>query len=168
MGEINKLKWCHVNLSEGYLTLHTRKKKSGAKKPRKIKMSENVLAALKNRYKNKHPKLPYVFWHKYWSRKEKKHVTGRYKDRKRLMRSLCRKAEVEYFRYHAFRHAAASLLAKNPKIALVDIKTVLGHERITTTAIYIEDLTKDTTDTVNTLEDMTMEMSGNNQISKAA
>jgi len=46
------------------------------------------------RHKKRDKGKPWVFWHRYWSRKESRWIEGPYKDRKRIMRSLCRKAGV--------------------------------------------------------------------------
>ena len=52
------------------------------------------------------------------------------------MRSLCKKAGVKYFRYHALRHFGASVLdSKNVNIG--SIQRLLGHENRTTTEIYL-------------------------------
>ena len=67
------------------------------------------------------------------------------------MKTLCREAKVPYFRFHAIRHSGASILAKDPDVSLVDIKTLLGHEKITTTAIYIQDLEDNTKETIKAL-----------------
>jgi len=95
--------------------------------------------------------MPWVFFHKYWCRKQNKTVIGPYKDRKKFMKTLCREAKVPYFRFHAIRHSGASILAKDPDVSLVDIKTLLGHEKITTTAIYIQDLEDNTKETIKAL-----------------
>ena len=82
-----------------------------------------------------------VFWHKYWDRREKVWVIGRYKDRKLLMKSLCKKAEVKYFRYHALRHLGASLM-DNANVAIGSIQRILGHENRNTTEIYLHSIGK--------------------------
>jgi integrase len=80
-----------------------------------------------------------VFWHRYWSRKENKWIEGPYKDRKRLMKGLCKKADVKYFRYHAFRHLGASIL-DNANVNIGSIQRILGHENRTTTEIYLHSI----------------------------
>jgi integrase len=52
------------------------------------------------------------------------------------MKTLCRKAGVRYFRYHALRHAGASLMDNN-NVPLGAIQRILGHENRTTTEIYL-------------------------------
>ena len=61
---------------------------------------------------------------------------GPYIDRKKIMKTLCVKAGVRYFRYHALRHFGASLLdAANVPIG--SIQRILGHENRSTTEIYL-------------------------------
>ena len=63
-------------------------------------------------------------------------VEGPYKDRKRIMRKLCGKAGVRYFRFHAFRHFGASVLEKS-NVSIGSIQHILGHENRSTTEIYL-------------------------------
>lgn len=55
------------------------------------------------------------------------------------MKSLCSKAGVKYFRYHALRHLGASIL-DNANVNLGSIQRILGHENRTTTEIYLHSL----------------------------
>ena len=68
-----------------------------------------------------------------------KWVEGPYKDRKGIMRSLCKKTGVRYFRFHALRHLGASQLDAS-KAALGAIQRILGHENRTTAEIYLHSL----------------------------
>ena len=58
---------------------------------------------------------------------------------KGLMNTLCAKAGVRYFRYHALRHAGASLLDSH-SVPLGFIQRLLGHENRETTEIYLHSL----------------------------
>ena len=55
------------------------------------------------------------------------------------MRTLCRKAGVKYFRFHALRHLGASML-DNAKVGIGSIQRILGHENRTTTEIYLHSI----------------------------
>jgi integrase len=55
------------------------------------------------------------------------------------MNSLCGKAGVKYFRFHALRHAGASIM-DNASVPIGDIQRILGHENRTTTVIYLHGL----------------------------
>lgn len=152
VGEINQLQWSHINLEHNHISLFTRKKADGSLTPRKLKIVPKLQAILKRRYKNKNTRLPYVFWHKYYSRNEKRFVIGPYVDRKKLMKSLIEKAnkkrekdnknkkmqkpEILYFRFHPLRHFGATALAEEG-VPIREIQHALGHEKLTTTEIYL-------------------------------
>ena len=70
VGEINNLTWEDVNLHERYLVLYTRKKRGGHLTPRKISMSEKLYQIFHRRYQKRDKRKPWVFWHRYWSRKK--------------------------------------------------------------------------------------------------
>jgi integrase len=54
----------------------------------------------------------------------------------RHMWNLCEKAEVKYFRFHALRHAGASIMDNN-NVPIGAIQKILGHENRSTTEIYL-------------------------------
>ena len=72
----------------------------------------------------------------YWSVSENDWVVGPYKDRKRIMITLCNKAGVKYFRFHALRHFGASML-ESDNIPIGTVQRILGHEDRKTTEIYL-------------------------------
>lgn len=139
MSEINKLKWSDVNFKDKYLVLYTRKKKGGHLTPRRIPLSPKLLKILNKKYENRDSSKPWVFWHKYWSRKVNDWVEGPYIDRKKIMTTLCAKAGVKYFRYHALRHFGASML-DHDKISIGTVQRILGHENRLTTEIYLHSI----------------------------
>ncbi|MFW6147154.1 MAG: tyrosine-type recombinase/integrase [Thermodesulfobacteriota bacterium] len=55
------------------------------------------------------------------------------------MKTLCEKAGVRYFRFHALRHFGASIL-DNGKASIGSIQRILGHENRTTTEIYLHSI----------------------------
>lgn len=55
------------------------------------------------------------------------------------MKSLCRKAGVRYFRFHALRHSGASVMDNN-NVPIGAIQRILGHENRTTTEIYLHSI----------------------------
>ena len=128
-----------MDFEEQSVTLYTRKKSGGHLTPRKVSMTNKLYQILLHRYQHRDKNKPWVFWHRYWSRKEGKFVEGPYKDRKKVMRSLCKKAGVEYFRYHALRHLGASIL-DNANVNIGSIQRILGHENRTTTEIYLHSI----------------------------
>ena len=52
------------------------------------------------------------------------------------MTTLCKKAGVRYFRFHALRHFGASLLDAS-NVPIGSIQRILGHENRATTEIYL-------------------------------
>ncbi len=136
MREINQLTWNDVNLKDRYVVLYTRKKKGGHRSPRKVPMTDRLYEILRRRYQSSDRAKPWVFWHRYWSRAEGKFIQGPYQDRKRLMKELCKRAGVRYFRFHALRHAGASLM-DSLNVPIGSIQRILGHENRTTTEIYL-------------------------------
>jgi integrase len=139
MSEINRLTWQDISFEERSLTLYTRKKRGGHLTPRKIPMTEKLHGILLRRYNNQNKQRQWVFWHRYWDRKKGEHVEGQFIERKRIMTTLCRKAGVRYFRFHALRHFGASLLDAS-NIPIGSIQRILGHESRTTTELYLHSI----------------------------
>ena len=55
------------------------------------------------------------------------------------MRTLCDRAGVKYFRYHALRHFGASLL-EQANVSIGSIQRLLGHENRLTTELYLHSI----------------------------
>ena len=55
------------------------------------------------------------------------------------MKTLCKKADVKYFRYHALRHLGASILDR-ANVNIGSIQRLLGHENRITTEIYLHSI----------------------------
>lgn len=139
MNEVNRLTWDDVNLKEQYVVLYTRKKKGGNLTPRKVPMTDNLFEILDRRHSNRDTTKPWVFWHTYYDQKQKTFVSGPYQDRKKIMTTLCAKAGVKYFRYHALRHSGASVM-DSLNIPIGSIQRILGHENRTTTELYLHSI----------------------------
>lgn len=134
--EINGLTWDDIDFKNKTVTLYTRKKRYGTKTPRIIPMTNILFIILSDRYTRRDPDIPWVFWHRYRSRKTYEIILAPYQDRKKFMRTLCKKAKVPYFRFHPIRHAGASLMDKI-QIPITSIQHLLGHENRKTTEIYL-------------------------------
>jgi integrase len=52
------------------------------------------------------------------------------------MKTLCNKAGVQYFRFHALRRSGASIL-ENLNVPIGSIQRILGRENRSTTEIYL-------------------------------
>jgi integrase len=150
MGEVNRLTWDDVSLEQRFVVLYTRKKKGGHLTPRKVAMTQRLHEVLSRRHNERDKTNQWVFWHTYFDRKGEK-VVGPYRDRHKIMRSLCRKAGVKYFRFHALRHASASVLDQRGA-RLGDIQRILGHENRRTTEIYLHSIGDDQREAIATLE----------------
>jgi integrase len=138
--EINKLRWDDVNLDEGYVILRTRKSKNSDIVERKVPMTGTVKGILSS-----FPRVgDYVFMNP---------RTGkRYQYRRKFLHNLCIKARVRPFMYHALRHYGASRL-NNAGAPLTDIQEILGHQRATTTDIYLQSLKGSVQETIKKLDD---------------
>ena len=139
VSEINRLQWRDVNLEERYVVLYTRKRRGGHLTPRKIPLTQTLFSILKRRHQERDKSVPWVFYHEYWSHKEGKKVVGPYRSRIHMLRSLCRKAKVKEFGFHALRHTGASLLANN-NVPIFTISKILGHLSLATTEIYLHSI----------------------------
>lgn len=102
-------------------------------------MTGRLFERLSRRHVQRDPTKPWGFWHTYWSSKSGTKVDGPYKDRKKIMRTLCRKAGLRYFRYHGIRHSGASVL-ENSNVSIGTIQRILGHENRSTTEIYLHSI----------------------------
>lgn len=59
-----------------------------------------------------------------------------YLRRFKTIQAACKKAKVKEFGYHSLRHYGASKLAETG-VSIPDIQALLGHQRATTTDIYL-------------------------------
>lgn len=151
MGEINRLRWDDVDFEHRYVVLYTRKKKNGKLTSRKVPMTNKLFDVLQRRYGVRDSSLSWVFWHTYTSSKTREKKVGPYQDRKKFMRTLCKRAGVRYFRFHPLRHAGASLMDEN-NVPIGAIQCILGHEKRTTTEIYLHRITPIERDAMATYE----------------
>lgn len=125
VNEINKLKWEDVRGE--YLVLRTRKSKNSDLTERVIPINETLKEVIDSM-----PKISeYVFCHPVNKKP--------YLYRSKLLKRACEKAKVKEFGYHALRHYGASKLADSG-VPITDIQALLGHQRPTTTDIYLQSI----------------------------
>jgi integrase len=129
--EINNLTWEDVDWDRRQIRLWTRKKRGGHKTPRLVPMVQDVHASLRYAWENRDRTSPYVFTNPLTKKK--------YDYRDKFLGTLCRRAGVPGFGYHALRHHTASILAERGA-PITDIQKILGHERPTTTDNYLQSL----------------------------
>jgi len=76
-------------------------------------MTGKLREVLFRRYQNRDAKKPWVSWRVYEDHKTAKKWLGPFNYRREILMSLCDKAKVRYFTFHAIRHAGASLMDRN-------------------------------------------------------
>lgn len=118
-GEIFNLKWSNIDFEYNFIELL--ETKSG--KSRKIPISSKMMQVLKNSKND----TEYVFINE---------ETGMpYNDIKRSFHSVLKKADIDDFRFHDFRHTAATrMLEKGADIRTV--QEILGHSSVSVTERY--------------------------------
>ncbi|HOI94541.1 MAG TPA: site-specific integrase [Syntrophobacter fumaroxidans] len=136
MTEINRLTWPDVDFINRCVSLYTRKRENGNLESRLVPMTEKLFEIFSRRFETRDQSIPWVFWHTYTSSKTCEKTTGPYIDRKKFMKTLCKKAGVPYFRFHRIRHSGASIM-DDCKVATVTIQKMLGHKKRETTEIYL-------------------------------
>ena len=140
VGEINELRWEDVFFGSRRLKLWTRKKKGGSRKARNVVMTQRVYDALAYVHDSSDLTSPWVFNNPEMERRYPKNPEKwRYIYRDKFLKTLCRKAGVQEFPYHALRHYAASAMAE-AGVPTTAIQSVLGHENVSTTDIYLQSL----------------------------
>jgi integrase len=151
MSEVNRLTWDDIDFRNPTVTFYTRKKRGGHLTPRKVPMTLRLYSILNRRHQQRRKSVPWVFWREYTSSKTGEKKIGPYQERKRLMKTLCKKAGVRYFRFHALRHSGASLM-DNSNVPIDAIQRILGHENRKTTEIYLHSIGSTERDTISIFE----------------
>ena len=151
MNEVNQLTWDDIDFENRSVTLWTRKKRYGNRESRDIPMVQKLHDILSYRFKNRDPDKSWVFWHRYWSRAAGEFVEGPYIERKKIMKALCEKAGVRYFRFHPFRRFTASIL-DDLGVPIGTIQRILGHENRKTTEGYLHSIGEAERKAMHTLE----------------
>lgn len=123
-GEVASLKWKHVDLENGFITIETTK--NGDR--RAVPLPEQVACHLKSLERPKHPE-DYVFPSR---DPTKRHPLSMI--RKAFKKAL-KQAGIEDFRYHDLRHTCASHLAMNGATQ-GELMEILGHRSPSMTRRY--------------------------------
>jgi len=61
-----------------------------------------------------------------------------FKDRRRFLEALCKRAGVKVFKYHAMRRFVGSILADKHKVSAKAIQKVLRHKKLSTAEKYLK------------------------------
>ena len=139
IGELLRLTWEDINFEKQTVTLWTRKRRGGQLQADKLAMPDTMAVALKRRWKNRNKETQLVF-------------EFAPKTLRNLMRSLCERAGVKPFGFHAIRHYVASLLGDSGKATLGQIQRFLRHRRQSTTETYLHELGRDMREVAEILE----------------
>ena len=119
-GEILNLKWSQIDFQNEFIDIL--KSKSG--KERKIPIAGKVKEVLSELGKNGEE---FIFINP--------ETNKPYNDIKKSFSSLLKKAQIENFRFHDFRHTVATRLVESG-VDLLIVKEILGHSNIETTMRY--------------------------------
>lgn len=120
-GEILNLKWSQIDFKNEFIDIL--KSKSG--KERKIPIAGKVKEVLSELGKNGEE---FIFINP--------ETNKPYNDIKKSFSSLLKKAQIENFRFHDFRHTVATRLVESG-VDLLIVKEILGHSNIETTMRYV-------------------------------
>lgn len=142
--EILRLRWRDVNFQEQTITLWTRKRKGGEWASDTMHMNSVLHDTLWTLWKARRQE-EWVFFNQ---------LTGtRYMRRPKLMRTLCKRAGIRYFGFHAIRHYVASLLHDSKKVSLPQVSKLLRHQSKATTERYLQVIDTGSREAMRTLEE---------------
>ncbi len=150
-GEILRWRWNEdVDFEKRQVRLCTRKGKTGQLKCVWLPMNDLLYEELRWYYESRPVKrAEYVFVSS--SRNPGRHYGKPFKERRWFMESLCKRAGIKSFGFHALRRYVASVLADKHKVSTKTIQEILRHENVSTTERYIQRIHSDLRDTVNLL-----------------
>lgn len=149
VGEIRELAWEDVNLERSQIVVWTKKRKGSNLEPRAVGLTAPTKEILARRWKARKGEETHVFVNP---------LTGGPWDRnhasmKRLAEDLCTRAGLKTrYTLRAIRHYVAQRLADSGKASLIDAQRLLGHQRATTTDLYLRSLTPDVSRVASVLE----------------
>jgi integrase len=127
-GEVLALKW--EDIYKDYLILRSRKHRDGTMRERQIPMLSAIKKIL-DQMRNGSDPNGYVF--------QNNRTGSRFLRRPKLIKSLCRRADVKSFGLHAIRHLAASVLSEG-QMPIKPLSEYLGHSKISTTERYLHSM----------------------------
>jgi integrase len=146
--EIFRLLWSDVNFDRQTIRLGSRKTRDGSMVWRTLTMSQELKASLKWWWENRtFRRSPFVFV----DDQKGPHYGKPYKERRRFMRGLCKRAGIQEFGFHALRRFVASMLDDSGKVGLKSIQKVLGHAKPSTTDLYLSQIRSDGKETMELL-----------------
>ena len=141
--EVFRWKWADdIDFERQQIRLGTRKTKDSSMRYDWLPMSEKLHESLKWLWDNREIKgNPYVFP----NLRKGPYYGQPFQDRRKFMTTLCKKAEVKPFQFHALRRYVGSMLA-DYAIPAKRIQQVLRHRNLATTERYIKSINHDLKD----------------------
>lgn len=142
--EILRLRWEDVNFQERTVRLWTRKPRDGSWAWDKVPMNQVLYETLQQLWEKRNQN-EWVFLNP---------KTGtRYMHRPKLMRTICKRAGVRHFGFHAIRHYVASYLADKQKFSVTQVSRLLRHQSKATTEKYLQVIDPQLRDVMASLEE---------------
>lgn len=151
-GEIFRLTWADVDFERRRIRLSTRKRRGGTLEHDWLPMADELQELLAWWWNNRtYPDAVHVFLCEDDFAYCRDYRGQPFKVRRRLMASLCERAGVQPFTFHAIRHLSASILyAKGYPVSV--IQAILRHQNPQTTTRYLKSLgLEDTRDALASL-----------------
>lgn len=142
--EVLRLRWHEdINFEKRYVVLWTRKRKNGAYEPDALPMNKDLYDVLKRRWTAR-KQDKWVFYNV--------QTETRFMARPKMMASLCRRAGIPFYGFHALRHFMASYLMDDQKVSLKTVSSLLRHKNLKTTEIYLHTIGEGQRDSLTGIE----------------
>jgi integrase len=156
--EIFRWTWADdINFEKRQIRLGSRKTRDGSMEYVWLPMNTDLYESLWWWWNNRRFKdSPYVFV----SDRRGPHYGQQYKYRNHFMKSLCKRAGIKPFGFHALRRYVASVLADTHKVSAKRIQRILRHKSLSTTERYIQNINEDLEDTLELLSTMSVPPNG--------
>lgn len=153
--EVFRLKWTDANLDRREVTLWTRKTHGGEWEGLAVPLNKTIhreLLWLWNNRQFKDSEYVFVNYSKAGTGYGKPYV-----DRQSFFPRICKKAGVKPFTYHALRRYFASMIADKHKQSTKATQQLLRHKHLSTTEVYIKNISTDLRTAVELLDKNTPE-----------
>lgn len=142
--EVLRLRWQDVNFQAQELTLWTRKRKGGGWAADVVGMNTVLHDTLWSLWERRQQE-EWVFLNP--------QTGSRYLCRRRIMGTICKRAGIRHFGYHAIRHYVASLLHDAKKVSLMQVSKLLRHKSLRTSELYLQVIDPGSREAMRCLED---------------
>lgn len=150
IGELFNLKWIDVNFERSTIILWTRKRKGGNRQSRLMPMGGKMRNILESLSENKVDNAEFVFINSRTGQPyHKLQPCVRY-----MLKRLCQTAQVKEFGFHALRHFVATQLMSSQQVNIAEIQQLLGHQRTTTTDLYLRSLSSNISHLADIIDSM--------------